>query len=258
MLKNQRHIQILDILKNEGFAGVRDLSERLYSSQPTIRRDLDFLEKQGYIRRSHGGAILADDRLNTPISFRRGTRFHEKTLICKLAATLVEAGNVIFIDSSTTAWPLADFLHAEDDVMVVTNSYPLCLSLIEKNVNTFSTGGRLYKESMAFVGERAAETVAGFNADIMFFSASSLDDEGMVSDCFEEETAIRKAMRAHSHKNVFLCDSEKFGSRAAFRDISLSDVDYVVTDATLRDSVIQKCRLKLIATDNGVMMYKKI
>lgn len=258
MLKNQRHIQILDVLKNEGFAGVRDLSERLYSSQPTIRRDLDFLEKQGYIRRSHGGAILADDKLNTPVSFRRGTRFHEKTRICKLAATLVEAGDVIFIDSSTTAWPLADFLREEDDVMVVTNSYPLCLSLIEKNVKTFSTGGRLYKESMAFVGERAAETVADFNADIMFFSASSLDEEGMISDCFEEETAIRKAMRANSRKNVFLCDGDKFGSRAAFRDISLSKVDYVVTDAPLDGSVIKNCGLRLIATDDGVMLYEKI
>ena len=254
MLKNQRHIQILDILKNEGFAGVRDLSERLYSSQPTIRRDLDFLEKQGYIRRSHGGAILADDKLGAPVSFRRGTRYHEKTRICKLAATLVKAGEVIFIDSSTTAWPLADFLREEDNVTVVTNSYPICLSLAERNVRTFSTGGRLYKESMAFVGERAAETVSGFNADILFFSASSLDNQGMISDCFEEETTIRKTMRANSRQNVFLCDADKFGSRAAFRDISLSDVDYVVTDAPLDDFIIEKCALKLIATDDGALM----
>ena len=258
MLKNQRHIQILDILKNEGFAGVRDLSERLYSSQPTIRRDLDFLERQGYIRRSHGGAILADDKLNTPVSFRRETRFHEKTRICKLASTLVKPGNVIFIDSSTTAWPLADFLREEDNVTVVTNSYPICISLAEKNVKTFSTGGRLYKESMAFVGESAAEAVAGFNADIMFFSASSLDDQGMISDCFEEETAIRKAMRSNSNQTVFLCDAEKFGSRAAFRDVSLAEIDYVVTDAPLDEGVIEKCALELIATDDGTLMYKKI
>ena len=68
MFKNQRHNEILEILKNERFASVSELSERLFSSQPTIRRDLNFLEKQGYLRRSHGGAIPADEK--SQIRFR--------------------------------------------------------------------------------------------------------------------------------------------------------------------------------------------
>ena len=81
MFKNQRHEEILEILKKEGFAGVCDLSKRLFASQPTIRRDLDILEKQGYIRRSHGGAILANGNLNTPVPYRKGKHAKEKAQI---------------------------------------------------------------------------------------------------------------------------------------------------------------------------------
>ena len=77
MIKNKRHEEILEILKNEGIISVRDIGERLFASQPTIRRDLAFLEKEGLIRRSHGGAILAGDPVNMPISYRRGKRLRE-------------------------------------------------------------------------------------------------------------------------------------------------------------------------------------
>ena len=78
MVKNKRQAEILEILKQEGFAGVRDLGERLYASQPTVRRDLVFLEKEGLVCRSHGGAVPATDSANTPISYRKGKRMREK------------------------------------------------------------------------------------------------------------------------------------------------------------------------------------
>ena len=115
----------MDILKKEGFAGVRDLGERLYASQPTIRRDLDFLEKEGLVRRSHGGAVPADDRVNTPISYRKGRRMHEKMQIAALAATLIENDQFIFIDGSTTALCLADFLAEHEGISVLTNGMQL-------------------------------------------------------------------------------------------------------------------------------------
>ena len=89
MLKNHRQEEIMEILKAEKFASVPDLSRRLYASQPTIRRDLGALEQQGLIRRSHGGAIPADDKGNIPVSFRSGTHTAEKLRICRLAATLI-------------------------------------------------------------------------------------------------------------------------------------------------------------------------
>lgn len=257
MLKNQRHNEIIEILKSEGFAEVRSLGERLYASQPTIRRDLDLLEKQGYIRRSHGGAVLADDKINTPVSFRKGTKAREKAQICKLAASLIKSGSLIFADASTTASHLADVIHEKDNVTVVTNGYPICRALSENNVRVFSTGGRLLKNSMAFVGSQAEETVRRYNAEWLFFSSSSLDTDGIISDYSEEETALRIAMRAGARRSVFLCDSTKIGKTSAFREFSLSEIDYVITDAPLPPQMLNVHGLVLHKNENGAFMYGK-
>ena len=74
MFKNQRHNEILEILKENGFCSVRELAERLYASLPTVRRDLDFLQREGLICRSHGGAIPVDEKRKAPVSFRSGDR----------------------------------------------------------------------------------------------------------------------------------------------------------------------------------------
>ena len=134
MIKNQRHHELLEILKKQGFAEVRELGEKLYASQPTIRRDLDMLEKQGYVRRSHGGAMLADDSINTPVSFRRSKKTREKTQICRLAATLIKSGSLIFVDASTTAAHLSQVLKEADNVTVVTNGYPICRALTPRSL----------------------------------------------------------------------------------------------------------------------------
>ena len=255
MLKNQRHSELLEILKQEGFAEVRTLSQRLYASQPTIRRDLDFLEKQGLVRRSHGGAILADDRINIPVPFRKGTHTQEKIRICRLAATLIKPDSLIFADASTTVSYLADFLKESNGITVVTNGYPICRTLSEKNIRTFSTGGRLLRDSMAFVGLHAEETLRQFNADLLFFSTSSLSENGMISDYSEEEIPMRKLMLRQSAQSVFLCDSAKIGTTSAFFTTSLSEVDYLVTDAPLPVAMIQSNNLQLQKELGGAYLY---
>ncbi len=245
MYKNQRHQEILTILKEEGFASVTDLSHRLYASLPTVRRDLDFLQKEGLIHRSHGGAIAADEKRKAPVSFRSGTRTQQKAKICRLAAELIQPGNLIFTDASTTVTHLVDFMREEDDLTVVTNGYPLCQFLSEKNIRTFSTGGRLLKNSMAFVGKSAEETTNRFNADLFFFSSSSLDEDGMISDYSEEETALRQVMRQRSRQAVFLCDAEKLGNQSAHRAFSLTEIDHIITDAPLPEKILQEHHLTL-------------
>lgn len=257
MLKNKRHHEIIEILKQDGFAEVKNLGERLYASQPTIRRDLDFLEKQGYVKRSYGGAMLASNKTDTPISFRKGTKAREKAHICKLAASLISPGSLIFADASTTASHLSTFFHKSDNITVVTNGYYLCNLLAENDIKVFSTGGRLLKNSMAFVGSVAEENAAKFNADILFFSSSSLDGNGLISDYSEEETALRSAMKRGAKKSVFLCDSSKFNKTSAFRVCPLDEVDYTITDAPL-PSELTTCRgLVLVSEGDGAFLYER-
>ena len=258
MLKNQRHREIIEILKAEGFAEVKDLEKRLYASQPTIRRDLTFLEKQGFVKRSHGGAIIADDKNNTPLPFRKGTKAKEKARICKLAATLITPGSLIFVDGSSTASHIADHIQKKDNVTVVTNGYPICSVLSESDVQVFSTGGRLLKNSMAFVGRHAEEALGKFNADVMFFSSSSFSDDGIISDYSEEETALRIKMRQGAKKAVFLCDSSKFGKCSAFRVFSMDEIDYIVSDEELSDGLLSSCGYRKSTSENDTYLYERI
>ena len=258
MLKNQRHTEILEILKNEGFAEVRALGERLFASQPTIRRDLDFLERNGYVKRSHGGAVLADDKINTPISFRRGTKMREKAQICQLAATLIPSGSLIFTDASTTASHLADIIEPRDNITVVTNGYSLCRALVQRDIRVFSTGGRLLKDSEAFVGSMAQENVKSYNAGWLFFSSSSLRNDGTISDYSEEETALRLTMYERAEHSVFLCDSTKLGRSSAFRAFSLKDIDYAVCDAPLPEKLLSEVSFSLVKSTEQAFLYKNL
>lgn len=257
MLKNQRHDEILKILKDEHFASVRSLGDKVHASQPTIRRDLDFLEKQGFVHRSHGGVMLADGRTNVPVPFRKATRLKEKSNICRLASRLIESGQTLFIDASTTAFCLSDYLKNDDDLTVITNGISLCRTLSENKLRVFSTGGRLVRESEAFVGRLAEDAATNFYADLMFFSSSALDDGGVISDYSEEETNLRRVMKGSSRKTVFLCDSGKFNTRSAFKVFELGDVDYFVTNETISEDIVQKFGLKIHLRGDGAVMYKR-
>lgn len=255
MSKNKRHEEILQILKNEGFVGVRDLGERLFASQPTVRRDLDQLEKEGLVRRSHGGAMLAGEAASTPVVYRRGKRIREKMSISRLAATLIEPDHLIFTDASSTALYLSEHIREVGGVSVVTNGILMCQALSGQNVRVFSTGGKLLEDSLAFAGPVAERAVTGFNADLMFFSSSSLDGKGMISDYAEEETALRLAMHERSQRSVFLCDSAKFDHSSPFCLFTLSEVDYTVTDAPLPESVLLAQGLTLLKASDGAFLY---
>lgn len=257
MLKNQRQNEILEILKQEKYASVSDLSRKLFASQPTVRRDLNCLEKQGLIRRSHGGAIPADERSHAPVSFRTGTHTAEKLRICRTAATLIPPGALIFTDASTTALQLADCIRESDGITAVTNGLLACQNFYNRGIRVCSTGGHLLRDSLAFVGETARQTVAHYNADILFFSSSSLGEDGMISDYSEEETELRLCMAEHAAARVFLCDSAKFNSRSAFNLFSASELNWVVTGEPLPEPVAQACALHL-RTAAEAYLYEKI
>ena len=257
MLKNQRHNEIIDILANQGFASVRELGKRLYASQPTIRRDLAYLEKQGYVLRSHGGVVPADSRTNTPAPFRRGTRIREKSNICKLAATLIKPGSMIFIDASTTAFYLSEYISKTENITVLTNGIALCSALASADITVYSTGGRVKAKSEAFVGLQAEHAAENFNADMMFFSASSLGMDGTVSDYSEDETSLRRTVRRRCKTAVFLCDSAKFSGEGAFVCFSAEELDYIVTDTELPTDMVSGLGFRISKKTENAVLYEK-
>ena len=238
MLKNVRQCLILDILKKNSFATVTSLAGELYASLPTIRRDLAILEEEGYVKRCHGGAMILDGSTNPPLYFRREQQAHEKIRMCKLAATLINDGDTLFLDGSTSVYHLADYLDKDKNITVITNGLPLATALAETGIKLYSTGGKLLKESLAFVGVSAEKTARGYNADTLFFSVASLSDGGMLSDWSEEEAMLRVEMAKCSKKRVLLCDSSKLSKTSTFKLFDLSMIEFIITDKKLPDSLI--------------------
>lgn len=239
MLISERHKQIIEALQNNPNISVRELAQMLHFSEPTIRRDFTELHKKGIITKHYGGAILnkgAADR-EIPFVMRENEKSHNKTLIGQQAASLVRDGMVIMLDGSTSAYHLVPYLARYKDIIVITSGAKTAVALAELQIPVFSTGGKMLTNSYSYIGTEAEETARKFNADIMFFSCHGLSDDGMMSDPSIEEANLRQVMFQKSKKKYLLCDSSKFG-KVFFYDMgNVSQLDGVISDAPLPDSI---------------------
>lgn len=233
MVNKERQQEILSILKmSKGFVTVKQLCGELFASESSIRRDLKSLESQGLVKRSYGGASLIKSFSGiSAFSRRTQQNVNAKRLIAKKAATLIEDGNIIFLDQSSTAFYLADEIKNRSSLTVVTNNIEIMMLLSGSEIKLISSGGFLSSQNRnCLIGASAAETFQGIFADIMFFSVKSLSSDGVVSDCSAEETAVRNVMLKNANKRVLLCDSTKFGTKSPFKQCDLGDVDYLISE----------------------------
>ena len=238
-MKENQEKEILEILQNNQYATIDELSEKLFVSASTIRRKLDVLQKKGLVTRTHGGAQLNDDNNFFPsFTFRVHENSFEKKKIALSAIKLIKNGDLIFLDGTTSAFFIAEYLSEFKNIRVITNGIDTLSLLAKNNITAYSTGGCVQELNRSvLIGHYAEEMIKNFHADIAFFSARSVDSNGEIYDCFEEENVIRKAMIKHATKKVFLCDSTKFGKTNLFHLCSLNDVDYIVSNHTIPDFV---------------------
>lgn len=236
-MKDNRQQQILELLKQEQYLSVNDLSQRLFFSKPTVRRDLAELEKSGLVFRSHGGASLKSSP-NSDVAFDLRNTLHtrQKAEIARKAAAMIEDGDVVFLDASTTALHMAKYLTDKHYITVITNSIQLPALLRSSNIPIYSTGGRLIPNSLAFGGPVAEQSIQHFHIDKFFFSSCALTDSGEILDFSEEETMLRKVLLQHADRSIFLCDSSKLGKNAVFHVADLSQVDAVICDVEIKQA----------------------
>ena len=224
--------QILSLLEEKQFIKVDELTKCLFVSPATVRRKLSTLEEKGLITRTHGGAKINDATNFYPsFSFRSHQNCMEKKKIALSAIKLIKNGDLIFIDGSTSAFFIAEYLSEFRDIKVVTNGIDT-LSLLSKNkINAYSTGGIISSANRSvLVGQIAHNTFSSMRANIAFFSAHSVDKNGEVYDVFEEENYLRQTMMKNSEKSILLLDSTKFDTMSPYRLCSIKDVDCVVTN----------------------------
>ena len=249
-MKENQEKELLDILQANQYASIEDMAEKLYVSPSTIRRKLNVLQQKGLVVRTHGGAQLNNDNNFFPnFTFRVHQNCFEKKKIALAAIKLIKNGDLIFLDGTTSAFFIAEYLSEFNNIRVITNGIDTLSLLAKYNISAYSTGGCVQEQNRSvLVGHYAEEMIGNFHADIAFFSAQSVTEDGEIYDCFEEENVIRKAMIKHASKKVFLCDSTKFGKTSLFHLCSLNDVDHIISNHDLPD-FIKIDKAKKIITD---------
>ncbi len=246
MFYSKRQEDILRLIREKGSASVHFLAKELFVSEPTVRRDLCELEKSGRIRRTFGGAV-ASELLNreVPLSMRENTEKEAKRKIAKMAARELSDGQVIFLDASSTAFYLVEHIASYKDMTVITNGPKTSLALAEKRVRSFSTGGLMLENAIAYVGRSAEDFIRNFNADIFFFSCRGLSENGLLTDSSMDESELRKVMMSRSEKNVYLCTSDKIGKKYLYNLCSIGDTDMLYCDDEEKASeILQKAAEK--------------
>lgn len=244
-MNNDRQRAILEILIDQKNVTVKELAQRLYISEPSIRRDLIQLENQRLIKRTHGGAMLEENdvsQIRIPFAIRELECSDEKIAIAKSAAALIHDGNVIFLDATSSAYNIVPFLAGRKNITVITSGIRSMTKLAEYGIRVISTGGEMLNTNLSLVGSGACASIRDYYADICFFSCRGISDDGELSDITMEENLVRQEMITRSKQAYYLCTSNKIGQRFYHRLGHVSQVSGIISGISLPAS-LEKFRL---------------
>lgn len=211
---------------------ITELSQALYISEPTVRRDVICMKKNGLIESNRGLISLkttSPDR-RIPSFLREVQKADEKRVIAHHAISHVKDGMVIMLDASTTAYCVIPFLADFQSILVITSGAKAALALASYGINTICTGGKMISQSYSYVGGDAIRTLSSYNADVAFFSCHGLTEDGIASDTSIEENEIRKVMIQQSSEAYLLCDKSKLGKKGLNVLCNVKDISGVISD----------------------------
>lgn len=233
MLAIERKNKILGRLREEKSVLVGELAKEFGVSEETIRRDLDKLEKESGVIKTYGGALLRDGtERELPYVERRKINVEAKKAIAALAARLVQDGDSLILDASSTAVFIARALKSKKNITLVTNSAEVLAELSDAaGWRILSTGGVLHGSSCALVGPQAEESLSRYRVDKAILSCKGIDAAAGFFDADDSQASVKRKMLACAGQKIFAADASKFGRRAFAQICSLSAADAVLTDA---------------------------
>jgi len=242
MFDIERRNKIISLLYEKKSLLVQDVADMFGVTKETIRRDLKLLESQGFLIRTHGGAVLSDDiRNEAPLNIREAINIAGKDSIGKCASKIINDGDTIILDASTSSLYVAKNIKNKKGLTVITNAERILLELSNcKDMTLISTGGIMRQKSLSYVGRTAENVINSYHANKLFLSCKGFSPKFGLTDSSEQESEIRKAMIRCSEKVIFLCDHTKFERIGYVKTARLEDIDVMITDVQLPEEW-EKC-----------------
>jgi len=255
MLKEERLLKIINNLHLNRTKKLSELSKKFNVSKSTIRRDLNELEEQGYVKRTHGGAILID-KFDNEYNFIKKTKENlpEKMAVAKYAAELIDDGDIIAVNSSTLTYHMAKKLIA-DNLTVVTNSIDVINEL--SSINNYEIrvlGGSYLHIARTIEGPITERQIREMHFDKAFLGVNGIDEKLGLSTASAVEASSKKAMIDCSEQSYILSESLKFDKASFYKIADFEEVDAVITDQNISQEKFRKYNqfTKIIKTENEI------
>lgn len=233
MLAIERKNKILAILQEERRVVVSDLSELFKVTEETIRRDLEKLEKEGLAKKTYGGAIMNESlNVDLPYTVRKKANVSNKQYIAEIISSMIEDGDHIMLDASSTAVYVAKHLKNKKNITLITNSIEILLELSDVvGWKVLSTGGALKEGSLSLVGYQAEKMINTFHVDKAIISCKGVDLEKGITDSNEMDAHIKKLMFDSANVKILAVDNSKFDKISFMKIGDLADIDVIITDS---------------------------
>ncbi|MBE6649831.1 MAG: DeoR/GlpR transcriptional regulator [Ruminococcaceae bacterium] len=233
MLPIERKNEILSKLMLDGKVIVSDLALFYNVTEETIRRDLEKLEREGFAKKTYGGAVKSDNMTaELPYTVRKLTNVSGKKYIAEKIGNLIQDGDSIMLDASTTALFTVKSIFSKHNLTLITNSVEILLDLPASNDwRVISTGGAYSQDSMSFLSSSAISAVSNYHADYAVMSCKGLDIEKGITDTRENNAHLKKCFLKSANKIVLAVDNTKFDKVSFVKICELEDIDIIVTDA---------------------------
>ncbi|WP_123053381.1 DeoR/GlpR family DNA-binding transcription regulator [Clostridium sp. JN-1] len=234
MTQEERRLYIKKILNYNKKVETKDLSKDLNVSEMTIRRDLDYLEKKGILKRVLNGAILNSinkiDPIDDSLNIRMNQSIEEKKAIAKYASTLINDDDIIFLDASTTVCALCPYI-LNKKITIVTNCIRICnyFNTI-KNINIILAGGILRCGTLSLIGTDTNKFLKQYNTNKLFLSGKALSLKDGLTDVNTFEIEAKKAAMENTKEIILLIDHTKLNQTSLIKVCDTNNISKIIID----------------------------
>lgn len=238
----ERHKYIKEQLAKNGFIKVLDTAEQLGVTGATIRKDLRILESQGVLYRTHGSASPVKPHvMDISIDEKASQHTEDKHAIARAAQTLIKPDDAIILASGSTVTAFAEMLAPDGMINIVTPSLGIAALMNSRdNVKVFLLGGALYKNSFSVRGEYAESGLKNVSCSKLYIGCDGIDLSSGITCATVEEARLTNAMMSAASQTVVLADSSKFGRRGFGKIGNIDDIDIIITDRGIPDTLKDK------------------
>lgn len=241
----ERQKKIIEYIERNTSAQIHELAKAFRVSEATVRRDLDDLDRQGAVRRTHGGAIKLDR--STAYEHRFSEKINlmgeEKRRIAALAARMVHPGDTVLLDAGTTTFYIAQNLTEVENLTIITNDLNIAFQTpLHPTSMLVVTGGIRRPGRQELVGTVPENFIRDTHVDLAFIGADGIDLTGGVTIANFSEVGVKQLMLRSAMRSVAVADHTKFGRMALARVCDLKEVDLLVTDSAAEPEMLARIR----------------